>query len=317
MKVEERREIVLQHRLCFNCLKSHHLAKNCSSEFRCKQDNCGKPHHTLLHVSASSGDFKLPQANASGSTGGTGDKTVTSTLQSIKGARLKFVPVEITSSQSGKKIKTYAFIDDGSNATLCTTKLMQRLNVQDDEESLQISTIFGPRSQKAFKLDLLIQGINETKQFFMKDVYALPSLPDVSDNIVKHEDITDLSHLEGIEFPILTNQDVDVLIGMDNVQCLLVDNVKVGKVGQPLGQHTALSWAVISKDKNFVGSSSNNFIHVNYKGLNQDLKGFFSCDLCDTEVEDVLGPSIEDRRAMNVMAQHTKTNNGKFVIGLP
>ena len=26
---------------------------------------------------------------------------------------------------------------------------------------------------------------------------------------------------------------------------------------------------------------------------------------------------MEDRRAINVMAQHTKTNDGKFVIGLP
>ena len=259
----------------------------------------------------------MPQANASGSTGGTGDKTVSSTVQSIRGARLKVVPVEITSLQSGKKINTHAFIDDGSNATLCTTKLMQRLNIQGDEKSLQISTIFEPRSQKTFKLDLMIKGINEDKQFLMKDVYALPGLPDISDNIVKHADITGLSHFEGIEFLILTNQDVDVLIGMDNVQCLLVDNVEVGKEGQPLGLHTALGWALIGKDKNFVGSSSNNFIHVNYKGFNQDLKGLLSCDLCDTEVEEILGPSIEDRHAMNVMAQHTKNSDGKFVIGLP
>ena len=51
--------------------------------------------------------------------------------------------------------------------------------------------------------------------------------------------------------------------------------------------------------------------------INHNLKGLFSCDLCDAEVEEEFGPSIEDRRAISVMENHTKTDNGNYIIGLP
>ena len=131
------------------------------------------------------------------------DTTITSTLQSSHKARLKVLPVEVTSPQSGRSFKTYAFLNDGSNATLCTTRLMRRLHVRKEKESLQISNIFGQRSQGAFKLDLDVKGVKESKEFHMTDVYALPSLPDVSDDIAKHAVVNDLPNFQALSFQVL------------------------------------------------------------------------------------------------------------------
>lgn len=47
---QDRFELVKRHNLCINCLKSTHLAKNCSGGF-CKY--CQRKHHTLLHIAPS------------------------------------------------------------------------------------------------------------------------------------------------------------------------------------------------------------------------------------------------------------------------
>ena len=109
---------------------------------------------------------------------------------------------------------------------------------------MRISTIFGQRQQTIFKLDLNVKGVEEEARYLMKNVYALPSLPDISNSIVKGEDIAGLPHLTGINFPILPHNDVDMLIGMDNIECLLVDETKVGKENEPLGLHTGLGWTL-------------------------------------------------------------------------
>ncbi|XP_055617896.1 uncharacterized protein LOC129763133 [Toxorhynchites rutilus septentrionalis] len=43
----ERQQLVMSKRLCHNCLRRDHIARNCSSNFNCK--HCNRRHHTLLH----------------------------------------------------------------------------------------------------------------------------------------------------------------------------------------------------------------------------------------------------------------------------
>ncbi|XP_062710264.1 uncharacterized protein LOC134288685 [Aedes albopictus] len=43
----ERQQFVSSKRLCHNCLRSDHMVRNCSSNYRCK--HCNKRHHSMLH----------------------------------------------------------------------------------------------------------------------------------------------------------------------------------------------------------------------------------------------------------------------------
>ena len=47
--VAKRKEFVLANKLCLNCLKAHHLASECRSSYRCREENCQRKHNTLLH----------------------------------------------------------------------------------------------------------------------------------------------------------------------------------------------------------------------------------------------------------------------------
>lgn len=53
--LKERRKVVWDQKLCLNCLKANHQARNCTSSKRCLKRGCGQPHHTLLHKDKESG----------------------------------------------------------------------------------------------------------------------------------------------------------------------------------------------------------------------------------------------------------------------
>ncbi|XP_055522691.1 uncharacterized protein LOC129716872 [Wyeomyia smithii] len=52
MSVAQRRELISQRRLCWNCFRTGHQARNCESKFSCRV--CRDRHHTLLHDSSPS-----------------------------------------------------------------------------------------------------------------------------------------------------------------------------------------------------------------------------------------------------------------------
>ena len=62
--VNERIEFFKTKRICFNCINSvEHSARSCKSPVRCKAPECGRPHHTLLHLSRPSHERNVHQTN--------------------------------------------------------------------------------------------------------------------------------------------------------------------------------------------------------------------------------------------------------------
>ena len=45
----QRKEHVMALKLCLNCLKANHIAHDCRSSYRCKIQECGRKHNSLLH----------------------------------------------------------------------------------------------------------------------------------------------------------------------------------------------------------------------------------------------------------------------------
>ena len=315
--VKERLSIASSARLCFNCLKSKsHIAKDCPSQGRCKVNDCRRRHNSLLHY-----DSNLPTQSPSKENGETASNktTVTSTVQTACKARLKVVPVEVASC-SNKTTRTYAFLDDGSNATLCSTRLIRKLGIQGKRERMQISTVFGEKTQTVYKLDLKVKGLKEAKQFQLKNVYALPSLPDVSGDIVKEGELQNWTHLKDIDIPSLDNLHVDLLIGADNIQCLLVNETRVGKDEQPMGIHTGLGWALSGGIRSGDGGSASvNFTSIGNQLIHNQLERMFSLDFCGKKYTDEsdLAHSVDDVRALSKMKSSTKMIDGHYEVALP
>ena len=52
--VKQRSALIREKQLCFPCLQSGHMARDCSSKLKCRKSGCGKSHNNLLHNDSSS-----------------------------------------------------------------------------------------------------------------------------------------------------------------------------------------------------------------------------------------------------------------------
>ena len=213
---------------CINCLGDH-LVRHCQSCQRCKM--CQDKHHTLLHKEHNLKSSTSTNSKNGGSDNGAGvgnpGKVLPNCVQienhvnqvnpndqlQIKSSssqvtqnsklhvRLKVVPVTVWSSCSDRCLNTYAFLDEGSNATLCTENLVKDLRLIGHKVEYSISTVCETKQQHGVKVSLRFRGINELAIFEAPDVLAVPHLPDLQESIPSNADTKHFAHLHGLNFP--------------------------------------------------------------------------------------------------------------------
>ena len=333
---------------CINCLGDH-LVRHCQSLQRCKM--CQDKHHTLLHHREHNLKASTSANNKnSGSDNGAGvdnpvkvlpncvqienhvnqvnsnDQLLVKssssqvTQDSKLNVRLKVVPVTVWSSCSDRCLNTYAFLDEGSNATLCTESLVKDLGLIGHKVQYSISTVCETKQQLGVKVSLRFCGINELAIFEAPDVLAVPHLPDLKGSIPSNADTKHFAHLHGLNFPDLGHKRVDILIGADVIKAHLPDQTRSGLDNEPIGIHTPLGWSIVGPTlaaTGTVGPTSLvvNFVRVDNDTLHKQLMKMFRHDF-QTD-NGATGLSVEDKEALASMRSSIKLNDGHYTVSLP
>ena len=74
--------------------------------------------------------------------------------------RLRVVPVKVW-GQGKRLIETYAFLDEGSDTTLCTEQLLDKLQVKGQRVQYSLATVNGMEVRAGRQADLNIEGVGE------------------------------------------------------------------------------------------------------------------------------------------------------------
>ena len=133
--------LVKSAKLCFNC-SGNHVARNCKFNFRCR--HCCELHHSLLHrdmrpaMSHMANPWSSDGAGNLSSTESRGENSTASSAAYSTGVisntrgkvRLKVISVKVWSSSNRKCESVYAFLDEGSDTTLCSKALLNRLDAK-------------------------------------------------------------------------------------------------------------------------------------------------------------------------------------------
>ncbi|KFD45444.1 hypothetical protein M513_13676 [Trichuris suis] len=162
LPVQERIYIVKKSKLCFSCLEGGHVARNCKKRKicgidgctrghvarNCKKrkicgiDGCTRKHHNLLHswaqvtpVSAQSSHVGQPEKAAKLTHVGATSRVPNSTVL------LSVVPVCVHGSTSSSL--TYALLDPGSEATLITEEMANKLGLTRKKSTVRLATFYG------------------------------------------------------------------------------------------------------------------------------------------------------------------------------
>ena len=142
-----RLQFMCQNHLCDNCGKQGHISKFCYGKSRCTKSNCTLKHHTLLHrdssFSTNRSRTQYPRTSSKDvgtSTNEDSDSPTvfgfSTTVPSSDSVYLNVIPVKV--SARNKSILTYAFLDQGSTATLCDERLLDQLDISGEKLSSKL-----------------------------------------------------------------------------------------------------------------------------------------------------------------------------------
>ena len=102
---------------------------------------CSRQHHSLLHPPLIQGeastrvddcDAQLPALQSPSSASGAGEEgQCTAISSSSPRVGFRIVPVKVRGSDGRTEVETYAFLDNGSDTTLCLNGLAQRLGLNE------------------------------------------------------------------------------------------------------------------------------------------------------------------------------------------
>lgn len=148
------------------------------------------------------------------SANGASSEAVSGGTTCINGVRLKVVPVKVWTDNC-KPVSTYAFLDEGSDMTLCAKSLANELKVKGVKENMTISTVSGKLKSQFTVVSFNACGINETRAIRLDRVCTVDNLPDLSSSIPCEQDVNRLRYLNGIKFVEIPDRKVELLIDAD------------------------------------------------------------------------------------------------------
>jgi hypothetical protein len=136
MSQAERHQFVMRRKICYNCLGSTHVLKECPSQKNCA--DCGARHHTMLHRAPPAGVANLapppPPAPA----------PVSAQCENSQGNTTTILPTVIVSVKNGDGVGTTtcrALLDSGSEVSFITEACLQRLKLSSSRSDILINGI--------------------------------------------------------------------------------------------------------------------------------------------------------------------------------
>nr|XP_018907124.1 PREDICTED: uncharacterized protein LOC109037085 [Bemisia tabaci] len=168
MPVCERWKYIRPNKVCSNCLTvNHHSHQDCGSENRCRENNCGQKHHTLLHQDQNS----KTESNPNQQNENTVETVICSSALTTSAPQAVLLATALVKVKDkyGKVHTLRALLDNGSMTNMVTPNCAQKLNLP-REQSTQTLQGIGPGAVRPkFQTELcFFSALNPAKRYAIK-----------------------------------------------------------------------------------------------------------------------------------------------------
>jgi len=317
-KVEYRLKIAVEKGICFNCLSGKHRTARCKSARVCSIPGCGKRHSNLLH--RPSGTEYSNSAEVNSQSGATVEVEASAMCGSIGAGDLRIalpiVPVQIRAS--GRSVRTCALLDSGSTNTFCSAALLEHLGISGKKQSLSLSTLDkADIIIETERVSLQVVDMDENNVLELPCVFKRTQLPVNVSNRAQSQDISQWSHLDDVNLPQVSVDEVGLLIGQDVPAALMPMEVRTGAPGSPCAVKTLLGWTLNGP----LGSSrerqkaSVNFVHAD-TCLEQQVRQFWELEGGHL-VSDEKAMSVNDEKVIECWNESMKLTDGLYEMAIP
>ena len=229
-------------KLCLNCLKPNHVAHDCNSTFRCRVQDCGKKHNSLLHEDRSATSTASHQANAA-THAEDQDPDEENEECLLMTAKVTLI------GPTGKMMTVRALLDAGSTLSIISTKLMKNLNLITTGKEVAISGIKSKGNKQSHPMARVTLA-SEYQTEWKRDVTVAPM-----DEVIRQLPLQDaqsvrkMAHLQDLDLAddkFDRPGKIELLLGQNVWRHLFLDGrVKGTKQEDPEAWHTVFGWTVM------------------------------------------------------------------------
>ena len=337
LPVSSRHELIVQKRLCRNCLHSGHIASKCQRRGMCKKCDC--KHNSLLHDDS----YKRVQANEKANDSPTvntenpnvmtdGTNVNYSVSKSGQSAGLSCVEVFVEGTDAMFKCK--AIVDPKSSVNLCTKRLFDKLKLPCKPFKTSLNVATGTYDVSGMKIEKAkVYAKNMIDNVVANDIMSVQSIPLSVNNLFSQDDVSQLSHLQDVVIPhVSSSEEIDLLIGSGVPKAFHKIEERKGNDDQIYAVRMTLGWELVGpkpfhkSSLDIVDSSAlvseSVFLTGNLGSgettLIDNLSTVFQNDFKDcTLFNDEIGPSLSDKRAVQLVESSMKLKDGQFTVGIP
>ncbi|XP_076382083.1 uncharacterized protein LOC143260481 [Megalopta genalis] len=307
-----RNDKVKQLNLCFNCLRSGHSIKECSSG-QCKK--CFKRHHTTLHIEADASALGS-QVNKAMAPEPASSVSLTSTHFHSDGVHV-LLPTAIVyvEDRQGRKHRCRALLDPGSQSNFMTEELSAELRLQRESFS-------GTFSGLARKLSV-VNSWTQTNLHSCVTSFKTPLrcliIPQITENLpnvsMESNAIPVPKNVKLADPQFYKTRKIDILIGGGLFWKLMcVGQVNVGS-NYPIMQKTQLGWVVAGGMCSFPYNKQQKLAcHlVTNEDLQNQLQRFWAIE----ETNDCPYKTINNECEQYFRETTTRDASGRFMVRIP
>ncbi|XP_066922770.1 uncharacterized protein [Clytia hemisphaerica] len=298
--IAERRGEARKLNLCYNCLSKGHSIKDCKFQTRCKE--CQRKHHTLLH------DPNYKANPLAGTKEGESHYA-----KSKRTTFLQIVPVTISNGDISEKVNV--LLDPGSDTTLISASLVDRLKLPNINSNLKVSisnVLTKRQTLRSRSVNFLLSSCDSSVH--VEDAWVVESL-----NIkMKPYNVSKMKkqyqHLRDASLPQPLDKDVEILIGADVPEALLhLEFIKGESSKEPIAVRTLLGWTIFG-GKSGSNDGCSNYISV--QSLDSKLERFWSQETYATTPDSEALLTRDEKRALHLLKNNTRLVNNHFEVGM-
>lgn len=229
--------------LCFGCLCTGHLSKDCNRRITCRQ--CNKTHPSILHIGKREMGFQEDtERQKKRSESCTTTSTCGHTGAGYNNGILPILPVQVKCTKGNTVVETYAFLDPGSTGTFCSEKLVDRLNTTGRRAKIHLRTMGHNKAVPSCIINgLEISALSGNNFYELPDVFTQKEMPVSPGNIISEEELAKWPYLNGIQI-LRIRADVDLLIGTNASKLMEPWEVVNSRKNGPYAVRTLLGWVI-------------------------------------------------------------------------
>ncbi|XP_055597416.1 uncharacterized protein LOC129747298 [Uranotaenia lowii] len=329
LDIGSRWTIIKEQNLCRKCLRKHFGA--CKVKEPCGRNGCTYKHNKLLHD-----DKRYSKPAASESTKSSNDNSSSnSTTQSCNThskatRRVLFRYVPVTIYGKGKQVNTFAFLDDGSSATLMEHGLLKELGLNGTPYPLCLDWTGGQsrEEKESVVLALKISGTTEASEVFeLSEVHTVKDLSLPKQSVSVPQMVTKYGYLDGLPLRSYEGASPRILIGMNN--CRLGSSLRSleGDENEPMASKTRLGWILYGpctaefgvNESDYSGYHSFHICPCNKdseKDVHEALKEYFSIESMGIYGSSRSLLSKDEERALKILSTETRLIGNRYETGL-